>query len=57
MRIECSYVARLAAPIGTATPIAFEDASYPERIGWREIIASGDGTGRAEGLRVDSSNG
>ncbi|HET9347406.1 MAG TPA: hypothetical protein VFO05_17060 [Candidatus Limnocylindrales bacterium] len=55
MRIECSYVAHLAAPIAAATPIRFEDTSYPERIGWREIIASGDGTlVEADGLPATS---
>jgi nickel/cobalt transporter (NicO) family protein len=43
MRLECSYVAALASRLTPATSIAFEDTSYPERIGWREIIASGDG--------------
>jgi nickel/cobalt exporter len=43
MRLECSYVARLAAPLAGTTSIAFEDDSYPERIGWREIVATGDG--------------
>jgi nickel/cobalt transporter (NicO) family protein len=55
MRIECSYVARLTAPIAAATPIRFEDASYPERIGWREIVAFGDGTAvEAAGLPATS---
>ena len=43
MRLECAFVAPLAAPLAASTPIAFEDVSYPERIGWREIIAAGDG--------------
>jgi len=43
MRLECSFVASLATPLASSTPIAFEDVSYPERIGWREIIATGDG--------------
>ena len=43
MRLECSYVASLAARLTPSMAIAFEDASYPERIGWREIIARGDG--------------
>jgi ABC-type nickel/cobalt efflux system permease component RcnA len=43
LRLECSFVAPLAAPLAVSTPIAFEDVSYPERIGWREIIATGDG--------------
>ena len=33
MRLECSFVAHLAEPIAATTSIAFEDASYPERIG------------------------
>jgi nickel/cobalt exporter len=55
MRIACSYVAPLAAPITRATPIRFEDTSYPERIGWREIVAAGDGTTvEADGLPATS---
>jgi nickel/cobalt transporter (NicO) family protein len=43
MRLECSYVAPLATRITPSTAIAFEDTSYKERIGWREIIAAGEG--------------
>jgi nickel/cobalt transporter (NicO) family protein len=43
MRLECSYVAALPARLTPSTSIAFADTSYPERIGWREIIARGDG--------------
>jgi ABC-type nickel/cobalt efflux system permease component RcnA len=43
MRLECAYVARFAAPLADATSVSFEDDSYPERIGWREIVARGDG--------------
>jgi nickel/cobalt transporter (NicO) family protein len=43
MRLECSYVAALTSRLTPSASIAFEDMSYPERIGWREIIASGDG--------------
>jgi nickel/cobalt transporter (NicO) family protein len=42
MRIECAYVATLASALTRAT-VTFEDPSYPDRIGWREIVASGDG--------------
>jgi ABC-type nickel/cobalt efflux system permease component RcnA len=42
MRIECAYVATLASPLTRAT-VTFEDPSYPDRIGWREIVATGDG--------------
>ena len=34
---------RSPAPLAASTPITFADVSYPERIGWREIVASGDG--------------
>jgi nickel/cobalt transporter (NicO) family protein len=55
MRIECTFVARLAAPIAAATSISFEDTSYEERIGWREIVASGDGVAvSADGLPATS---
>ena len=44
MRIECAF----AAPLGLDTPderpiVTFEDRSYPDRIGWREIVATGTG--------------
>ena len=42
MRIECVYVAPLPSPLTRAT-VTFEDPSYADRIGWREIIATGDG--------------
>jgi ABC-type nickel/cobalt efflux system permease component RcnA len=55
MRIECGYVARLATPIAAGTTIAFEDVSDAERIGWREIVATGDGvTVEADGLPATS---
>ena len=42
MRLQCPYVAPLLAKVGRAN-VTFEDTSYPDRIGWRDIIASGDG--------------
>jgi ABC-type nickel/cobalt efflux system permease component RcnA len=42
MRIECAYLAPLPSPLTRAT-VTFEDPSYPDRIGWREIVATGDG--------------
>jgi nickel/cobalt exporter len=42
MRIECAYVAPLPSPL-TRAAVTFEDPSYPDRIGWREIVANGDG--------------
>jgi ABC-type nickel/cobalt efflux system permease component RcnA len=44
LRLECRAVATLPAPITSRTSITFADDSYPERIGWREILATGVGT-------------
>jgi nickel/cobalt transporter (NicO) family protein len=42
MRESCAFEAKLAPPLGDgATEIAYADRSFPERIGWREIVASG----------------
>ncbi|HEX5014838.1 MAG TPA: hypothetical protein VFV72_11850 [Candidatus Limnocylindrales bacterium] len=58
MRLECGFVAPLAEPLTAHSSISFEDASYPERIGWREIVASGDGvTVDADGLPETSPSG
>ena len=43
MRTACLLVGTLAAPLVDGTPIAFADGSFPERIGWREIVVEGDG--------------
>jgi ABC-type nickel/cobalt efflux system permease component RcnA len=43
MRLVCEYEAVLAVPIGTSASVAFEDTSFAERIGWREIVVLGDG--------------
>jgi ABC-type nickel/cobalt efflux system permease component RcnA len=44
MREVCTYEAPLASAL-TAAPvtIAFRDASFQERLGWREIVARGSG--------------
>jgi len=44
MRLVCEFEAPLAARIASATTISFEDRSFAERIGWREIVVLGDGT-------------
>jgi nickel/cobalt transporter (NicO) family protein len=52
MRLVCGFEASLAAPLsGDATRIAFTDDSYPNRLGWREIIV------RASGVTVDAVEG
>lgn len=43
MRLVCQYEATLAAPLRDGARVAFEDRSFPERIGWREIVVLGDG--------------
>jgi ABC-type nickel/cobalt efflux system permease component RcnA len=43
MRLECRFTAAVALATGRASTVTFSDGSYPERIGWREIVASGDG--------------
>lgn len=44
MRLVCEYEARLPQPIAPMTGVTFADASFAERIGWREIVVLGDGT-------------
>jgi ABC-type nickel/cobalt efflux system permease component RcnA len=44
MRLVCEFEATLASPISAGgTTVAFEDRSFAERIGWREIVVLGDG--------------
>lgn len=43
MRLVCEYAAALPAAISSSTTLAFEDRSFAERIGWREIVVLGDG--------------
>lgn len=55
LRTVCEYQAPLTSPISVAASIAFADGSYAERIGWREIVVTGDGvTVRAPGLSTTS---
>jgi nickel/cobalt transporter (NicO) family protein len=41
MRMVCGFVAALGSPIAAGTSITYRDGSFPERIGWREIVSSG----------------
>ncbi|MGH2408388.1 MAG: nickel/cobalt transporter [Candidatus Limnocylindrales bacterium] len=43
MRLVCVYSAVLSAPLGSGTPIGFQDTSHAERIGWREVVVTGSG--------------
>ncbi len=42
MRLVCEFTAALVSPLVAGTPLAFEDTSFAERIGWREIVVAGD---------------
>jgi nickel/cobalt transporter (NicO) family protein len=42
MRVVCELVAPIAPSIAAGTTLHFEDDSFTERIGWREIVALGD---------------
>jgi nickel/cobalt exporter len=43
MRLVCEYESPLATPITAGAAVSFEDRSFAERIGWREIVVLGDG--------------
>lgn len=56
MRLVCEYRAVLGAPITAVTSLDFEDRSFAERIGWREIVVLGDGAtvdGQGAGTNPD----
>ena len=44
LRTVCEYTAQLAGALSASGMLRFEDRSYADRIGWREIVVSGDGT-------------
>ena len=44
LRLECPFTAALPQAISGPTTLTFSDTSFAERIGWREIVATGDGT-------------
>ena len=44
LRMECGFSATLTPVIGAPATITFADTSYTERLGWREIVATADGT-------------
>ena len=58
MRQVCAFEAMLPAPIADAgVEIGYADRSFPERIGWREIVAHGSGVtvSAVEGEMRDTS--
>jgi nickel/cobalt exporter len=44
LRLTCEFEAALANAISGPTSASFTDGTYPDRIGWREIVIAGDGT-------------
>lgn len=42
LRLVCGYVAMVPGGIAEPTTVTFIDETYPERLGWREIVATGD---------------
>ncbi|MEO8273426.1 MAG: high frequency lysogenization protein HflD [Chloroflexota bacterium] len=57
MRLVCEYEAPLAQPIASATSITFDDSSFAERIGWREIVVLGNGTFVSSGTGASAADG
>jgi nickel/cobalt transporter (NicO) family protein len=44
LRLECGFIATVLPGISSPATITFADTSYTERLGWREIVATGNGT-------------
>ena len=42
MRVVCEFRSPLTGPIAAGTTIGYEDTSFAERIGWREVVVQGD---------------
>ncbi|MEP6638832.1 MAG: hypothetical protein ABJC39_05730 [Chloroflexota bacterium] len=60
MRIVCGFVAATGSALPAGTRLTFADTSFPDRLGWREIVEEGSGM-RLEGtdgaLRTTGSSG
>ena len=57
LRLECGLTAALVPPLDASATFTFSDPSYAERIGWREIVVTADGTVlNAHGLPSVSSS-
>ena len=41
MRLVCGFAASLEAPLTATSTIGYVDGSFPDRLGWREIVVSG----------------
>jgi nickel/cobalt transporter (NicO) family protein len=58
MREVCGFRADLATPIAGETSVTFADASFVERLGWREVVVVGSGVliAAADGGRLATSS-
>jgi len=61
LRLVCGFSAALPAPLDATAPttLAFADTSYPDRLGWREIVVSASGAhvaGLDGGRATDTSH-
>ncbi len=58
MRLVCVFSAALPSALAAGTTFTFEDRSYIERQGWREIVIRGDGTTltQSDAPDADTSN-
>ena len=43
MRLVCGFAASLATPLAAGSVITYADTSFADRLGWREIVATGSG--------------
>ena len=43
MRIVCGFSVALDEPLAAGTRVGLADTSFPDRLGWREIVAQGSG--------------
>ena len=41
MRLVCGFAVPLDAPLTAGSTIGYTDGSFPDRLGWREIVVSG----------------
>jgi nickel/cobalt exporter len=41
MRVVCGFSATFGRTLASGTPITYADTSFPDRLGWREIVAQG----------------
>ena len=55
MRLVCEYAAPLRSPLLAGTVVHFADRSSAGRIGWREIVAAGDGVMISGAATAESS--